>query len=626
MNRFKLIYAILFLFVGLALLYIYFSINTTTKNIDTNLEKLYIKEAQEHAKNINLEIQKYIKHDLYSELKQDPKTIQAIQSMLSSQITSAYKYIYILRRDNKGSYRYLIDGSHTDKGEFNQRLNVDKKTWNEVYNTKKEKLFKHDETLDKLWITYLYPITINQQVQGILAMDFSTTLPYTIKETIQPISHMFLAIFLAIIVLILILFYQTLLTLKTKKESITDQLTNVYNRIFLRDFLHKLNPEKYAILIIDIDHFKIINDTYGHKVGDIVLQKVVNKIKHAIRESDVVVRYGGEEFLIFIKRDKNNTQECALKLADRINKIIDSTPFEIDDLKLHVTVSIGVNRFPEHFKTISSAIKYADEMLYIAKRSGRNKIIFESTQSLKDTNLDIEEIKDAIDTNRLFCEYQAIVEVSTKKIIKYEALVRIRNIDGTIIYPNRFLDIIFNTNLYNDMTKQVMEQVFKTIDTKNIHLSVNINFSDILNDSIYTIIIQELQSNTKLATFLTIELLEYELLENISIMKERLEKIKSFGVSIALDDFGSGYANYIIFEALPIDIIKIDGSLIKEIDKKETSKKITKSIQILAQELNIKTVAEFIHSESVYKVIQELGISYGQGFYLGKPSPHIKTN
>ena len=624
MNRFKFIYTGIFLFVGLALVYIYFSIDTTTKKIDTNLEELYIQEAREHSENINNEIQKFVHKDLYKELKNNPQIIKALQSMLSSHITSAYKYIYILRRDTRGSYRYLLDGSHDDKGSFNQRLNVEKQMWNEVYNTKKEKLFKHDETLDKLWITYLYPITIDNTVQGVLAMDFSTTLPHTIKETIQPISNMFLAIFLAIFMLIIILFYQTVLTLKSKRESITDQLTNVYNRIFLRDFLKKINPEHYAIVMVDIDHFKIINDTYGHKVGDVVLQKVVEMIKNEIRQTDIIVRYGGEEFLLFIKRNKKASTSASMLLAKRINKKIDSALFEVDNIKLHVTVSIGINRFPEHFKTISDAIKYADEMLYIAKRSGRNKIIYESNQNMKNTLMDIEDIKDAIESNRLFCQYQPIIDIDSGKVAKYEALVRLSDKEGRIIYPNRFLDVILNTNLYNDMTKQVIDQVFEVIKRKSIPISINVNFSDILNDSIYELLINELQSHSTLAKFLTIELLEYEVLEEIPATKERLEHIKSFGVSIALDDFGSGYANYIIFEALPIDIIKIDGSLIKEINTKETSLKITKSITILAEELNIKTVAEFVHSQDVFDVIKELNITYAQGFYLGKPSSTIE--
>ena len=623
MSKFKLIYSGIFLFVSFALVYIYFSIQSTSKQIDINLEQLYIQEAKEHGANLDREIKEFIHKDFYTELKENPEIITILQSILSSHITSAYQYIYILRRDKKGTYRYLIDGSHEDRGEFNQRLNVDKKIWDGVYNSDREKLFKHNESLDTLWVTYLYPVSIDDRVQAVIAMDFSTTLPHVIKKTIEPLSNIFLAIFIAIAILISILFYQTLLTIKSKRESITDQLTNVYNRIFLRDFLEKFNPTHYAVLMVDIDHFKIINDTYGHKIGDIVLKQVVQRINQQVRKSDIVVRYGGEEFLIFIKRDNKSTKSASLKLAKRINTQIDKQPFEIEDIKLHVTVSIGINRFPEHFKTISDAIKYADEMLYIAKRSGRNKIIYESTQNMKDAHLDIEDIKDAIDDERLFCQFQPIIDVKTKKIDKYEALVRLKNKEGETIYPNRFLDVIFNTNLYNDMTKQVIHQVFKTIEQESISMSVNVNFSDILNDSIYHIIIDEIQSNNKIASALTIELLEYELLENITIIKERLEYIKSFGVKIALDDFGSGYANYMIFEKLPIDIIKIDGAFIKEIDTNPTSKKIVTSIQVLAQELGLETVAEFVHSQDVQDVVTELGITYGQGFHLGKPSVNI---
>jgi EAL domain-containing protein (putative c-di-GMP-specific phosphodiesterase class I) len=158
---------------------------------------------------------------------------------------------------------------------------------------------------------------------------------------------------------------------------------------------------------------------------------------------------------------------------------------------------------------------------------------------------------------------------------------------------------------------------------KKIAISINLNFSDILDNNIYKLIITELQKYKKLASWLTIELLEYELIEEISIVQKRLFEIKRYGVKIAIDDFGSGYANYSIFKLLPIDILKIDGSLIKDIDTSEISYKITHSIVLLAKELEITTVAEFVHSASVLETIKKLDVDEAQGFYLAKPSPNI---
>jgi EAL domain-containing protein (putative c-di-GMP-specific phosphodiesterase class I) len=152
---------------------------------------------------------------------------------------------------------------------------------------------------------------------------------------------------------------------------------------------------------------------------------------------------------------------------------------------------------------------------------------------------------------------------------------------------------------------------------------VNLNFSDILDNTIYNTILQELKTHKELTKWLTIELLEYEVLQEVSLIQERLLKIKSFGVKIALDDFGSGFANYTVFQTLPLDILKIDGSLIKDIDSSDVSYKITHSISILARELGITTVAEFVHSKEVLEVVEELQIDQAQGFYLAKPSAEI---
>jgi len=622
MKYFKFIYLGIFLFVILALFYIYTSIENVTTKIDNNLKALYVKEAIEHAKSIGSQIKQIITVDPYNEIKNNSEKEKIIQRILSSHITSSYKYIYILYKDKKGSYRYLVDGSLEDRGLFGQRLNVEKLYWDKVYTTQKGLLIRH-KNLDSLWITYLYPLIFQNKVEAILAIDFSTSLPYTIKQAVKPISSLFIAIFISIFVLLLILFYQTILTLKSKKESITDQLTSVYNRTYLRDFLEKINPTDYSILMVDIDHFKTINDNYGHKVGDEVLKYVITLIKDEIRDKDKIVRYGGEEFLIFIKRSKNDlSNTLAEHIAKRINNKLSSHIIKVENIELKVTVSIGVTANIEHFKTISEAIKHADSMLYIAKQTGRNKVVTDS-DTIQQTNiekLNIEEIKDAIDNKRIFCEFQPIIDLRTTKIIKYEALVRLKDKNNQTVYPNRFLNTIFNTSLYTEMTKSVMEIVFETIKEKQLHISINFNFSDILNTSIYDTIIQELQEHKNLSSYITIELLEYELLEEISIIKERLDHIRSFNVKIALDDFGSGYANYAIFKSIPVDYIKIDGSLIKEIDTDKISQKIVKSIQILADELDIQTIAEFVHSANIYKTIQNFQINNAQGFYLGKPS------
>jgi len=197
--------------------------------------------------------------------------------------------------------------------------------------------------------------------------------------------------------------------------------------------------------------------------------------------------------------------------------------------------------------------------------------------------------------------------------------------DGKTLLPYLFLESIAYTNIYTDLTKRVLTIVFDRIKQYRLPISINMNISDILDNKIYTIIVDEIEENIQLAKWLVIELLENEHISSVENMRERLLKLKSYGVKIAIDDFGSGYSNFSIFQELPIDILKIDGSLIKDLDSSKVAYSITESIALFAKKLEIESVAEFIHSEEILHIVKDMGIEKGQGFYLGKPSENIKS-
>ena len=591
------------------------------KDINGNVEKLFIHQAGEFANSINTLIKSKIKKDVCDELKNNASLREFLEHNMNMLITSSYKFVYVLYRDKKGNYRYLLDGSKKDKGEFGQKLNVDKKVWNEVYKTQKDKIV-NQTNLETLWITYLKPIITQDHVDAVIAIDFSNKLPKKVSSAILPVNKIFHYIFLAIFVILLILLYQTILGIKTKRESFTDSLTQIYNRTYLREFLSKINIEQYQILMFDIDHFKGINDSYGHKAGDFILQKMAKIIKNEIRDEDVFVRYGGEEFLVFLK--KGELLDTGFKIAQRLNVKVATENFIYENKQIGVTISIGVNCNPHKFKNIHEAIKYADEMLYIAKRNGRDQVVKESSQkhSQVTEQFSINKIKDALENNKVLCYFQPIFSGDGKIITKYEALVRIKHQDK-IITPNLFLDSIMHTNIYNDITKRVLEVVFSHIELHKKVISVNLNFSDITDNTIYGIIKSEIVKNKKFASYLIVELLENEKINHIELIEKRLKELKDYGIQIAIDDFGSGYSNYEIFKVLDIDIVKIDGSIIKDIDNSQTAYKIVKSIVVLAKELQLKIVAEYVHNEDVFNIVSKLGIDSLQGFYLSEPLEKI---
>ena len=624
MKYIKRIHITIFSFIFLLLIYTFSKIDTVEENIFVNFENIFINQAKEYTQKIKTDIHYHIKDNLYLSLKKDEALRQELEHEYSNLVSSVYQYIYILYRDKKGNYRYLIDASLKDKGEFNQKLNVEKKDWDKVYVTKQPLLIKQDNQYNNLSFTYLAPVIYNDKVEAVIAIDFSNEIFTNIRNIILPLSNSFIYIFILVGILIFLLSIQTLVGYKTKKESITDNLTKAYNRNYLKEFLNKIDINKYQILMLDIDHFKNINDYYGHKAGDYVLAKLSEDIKNEIRNDDVFIRFGGEEFLVFVK--KTNTADLGYKVARRLNRKIKSEKFIYDNKTITVTVSIGVNCHPQKFKNIQDAIKYADEMLYIAKRNGRDQVVRDS----QDINIykmqeqkNLNDIKEALENNKIHCYFQPICNAKTKEIVKYEALVRLEDKDGKIINPGFFLENIMHTNVYNDMTKRVLEIVFENIKKHKKQISINLNFSDIIDNTIFEILLKNIKEHKELSPYLIVELLENEKIQNSKQIREKIEILKSFGVQIAIDDFGSGFANYDVFKVLPIDIIKIDGSIIKDIDKSKISLEITKSIVMLTKELNLKVVAEFIDSKEIFEIVKSLDIDEAQGFYLYKPLEKI---
>ncbi len=620
-KKFTKIYAAIMLIIFATFVYMYFSIDTIKKDLDTNIDKLIINLTRGFVNNIDKNIKNSISKDsIVEQLHSDSKLRKYIENIISTISTDSLQYVYILYRDKNGVYRYLVDGSFKDRGELDQPLNVKQEEWDRAYKTKKDRVF-YQKDIDMLWTTYLHPIVQDGKTEAILAIDFSFNLKNKIRETIKPLDIYFIFIFLAIFILALIFLLELYINYKIKQESYIDTLTKAYNRHYLRAFLDEENIDKYQILMIDIDYFKKINDNYGHKAGDVVLAGFADVTRQTIRDGDIFFRYGGEEFLVFVETNEN--MDIAEQIANRIKDRVEETKFIFEDRVIQITVSIGINKYPKNFKSIDQAIKYADEMLYLAKRDGRNCIRMEQKDKNSLNKLSIAEIKEAFDNNAIECYYQPIYSKTTQKILKYEALVRLIQKDNKVITPYLFLDKIFATTLYTELTQIVINSVFKEIKRLNVHISINLNFSDILDNKIYKLIIDSINRYKEYASFLTIELLEYEKIENISALRKRIYEIKSYGVSISLDDFGSGYANYEVFKQLPIDIIKIDGSLIKDLPNSIISYKIVKSIIIFARELNIATVAEFIHSEEVLESAKKLDFDYLQGFYLSVPKKEI---
>ncbi|ACM92511.1 diguanylate cyclase/phosphodiesterase [Nautilia profundicola AmH] len=400
---------------------------------------------------------------------------------------------------------------------------------------------------------------------------------------------------------------------------ITDKLTGLYNRNKFDDDVKSLN--KPVLVLINIDRFKHINDYYGSKIGDKVLKKVAKVLQTTIPVINAnLYRLGADDFGIMYEYENYpNVQTLARKIIEFFEK----NEIEIDNIKINISVSIGIS-------TKQPLLENADIALKQIKKSFRKKImIYEENMNVRDEiKQNIEKSKilyHAIKDGRIEPYFQPIVDTNTTKITKYEVLARLIHPNGVVesIFP--YLQIAKDNKLYGDITKIIMKKTYDKVIKKEVDFNINISIEDILDTSIIKQMYHLYLKNKALSKRTTFEILESEAVEDYNEIRKFLERVKYYGASIAIDDFGSGYSNFEHLINLNVDFIKIDGSLIKQLPSNPDAYKIVKVITDFAKEIDIKTVAEFVIDQKTYEMVRKLGINYAQGFYFYEPRSNCMT-
>jgi diguanylate cyclase (GGDEF)-like protein len=600
----------------------------TTVKLEEKIEKRMIEISTSDVMAIAHNSANAIKHqlDMESDIVEQILTNETlhrdIEKNLKVLLTQNIKYSYLLYRDKKGIFRFLADGAKEEEKAFlNQKFDIDNPKWLEVFQTKQPVMIEH-QYLQQLSISYLVPVVHNNEVQMVLAIDFSIKKVENINSIIALMKNAILAIILVVVVFLIVLLIQTLRYIAIKKTAYIDKLTHVYNRNYLQESEDFINLNDYLLATLDIDYFKTVNDTYGHDVGDKILKQVANMILLTIRtHEDIVIRYGGEEFVILAKI-KRGDHLSALNVIERIFKNIQENHFYINKKDyLNITVSIGVNLVPHKSRTFSEAFKLADIALYNAKNKGRNNIeIYDEIHNHHNQSLmSINDIKEAIEENRVVCFYQKIVDTFTQKVSHYEALLRIVDKQGNIVTPDKILPVIKGTFILRNITKSVLAICHEKLSQHpTACINVNLNPKDIIDDTILDIL-KEYAQQTNIAERLGIEIVESEDLITCKDAKDNLLMLKQLGYKIFIDDFGSGYSNFIYLTQIKTDFIKIDGAIIKNILDDKISFLLVKSIVDFAKEANIKVIAEYVSKKEIYDTIKSLGIEYSQGFYFSQP-------
>lgn len=396
-----------------------------------------------------------------------------------------------------------------------------------------------------------------------------------------------------------------------------DSLTGLQNRYAMAQniVLYK-NPK---MLLVDINKFSTINNIYGGKVGDKVLKEVARRLLKFEKTGCVVYRISSDQFVLIQENLPENSFESIIKeILDVINNSVFIVKIDKYEVDINITVTASMVKDVKPTKLL----EYADMTLKYAKLTHQPYAIYTPELKVKKNYqkaLDaVNLVKVAISEDNLVPYFQPIVK---KEGTTYECLVRIEKGKDTIS-PFFFIDDIKHTSYYTTLTKTMIDKSFEYFKDKSNSFSINLSFEDILNTHIIGHIKDKLKK-TNMNNQLILEILESESIDNFEKVKEFIKEMKELGVRIAIDDFGSGYSNFSYLNELNPDFLKIDGSLIKDIDTNEKSYIIVKTIVAFAKELGIRTIAEFIHSDEVYQKVIELDIDGHQGYFLGEPRDDI---
>src|SRR5574344_1163966 len=403
-----------------------------------------------------------------------------------------------------------------------------------------------------------------------------------------------------------------------------DKLTGIHNREIMINDICQRSEKFFQIALFDIDNFKGINEFYGYQIGDELVKKVANiitnhmditnyRLYHISIDEFALIDFTNNVdtdklyFKAFCKDILNNIEHRSIKLNNKIESSI----------SISCGLSVGTNAW--------QGLKEADMALHHAKSSLQQLVDFtKSTNLHKKLELKmywLNELKSAIIHDNIIPWLQPIYDNRTGKIVRFEALMRLIDSNNNIITPYNFLDFAKPTKLYEKISSIMIMETMNHFAKNHDHFNINISWEDIKVKSTINNIKNLLDQYEDLGPRMTIELVESESIENYERFEKFITSMKDYGVKIALDDFGSGYSNFVYLDKIKVDTIKIDGSLIDDMMSNENTLFIVKSIISIAKQLKIETVAEFVSDEKTFNKVKELGIDYSQGYYIGKPRP-----
>lgn len=419
------------------------------------------------------------------------------------------------------------------------------------------------------------------------------------------------------------------------KQANFDGLTGLPNRNM---FHHRLNQELVktrrnnlllALLLIDLDRFKEVNDTLGHDMGDLLLQVAAKRIQECVRESDTVARLGGDEFTIILPElhDQTTADSVARKL---ISSLVE--PYQLEDELVHISASIGITIFPGDAKSIDTLIKNADQAMYAAKSNGRNQSSY-FTQSLQDAALNklriSNDLRPALALDQFRVYFQPVIDLSNNQICKAEALLRWLHPDRGMVPPLEFIPIAEDIGIINEIGDWVCRESIQWKDRWNLKsgtdLQVSVNMSPVQfkapKDAFGQGWLSVIDGPEMQKKNLIVEITESLLLNAESEVLEKLYRLRDAGVEVAIDDFGTGYSSLSYLKKFDIDYLKIDRSFIKNMEDSPNDLALAEAIIAMAHKLGLKVIAEGVENERQHEILASAGCDFSQGYLYSRPVP-----
>lgn len=411
--------------------------------------------------------------------------------------------------------------------------------------------------------------------------------------------------------------------------ALHDPLTDLGNRRAAEESLERIVARARrgtpgSLLLLDLDHFKVVNDTLGHGAGDVVLVELARLLVSLRRPGDEIARLGGDEFVLVLE---GIPAEAGRMVAERVRRAVHEHRFEVGGRRFDLGVSVGVVPIDGRLKP-AALLALADSALYAAKEKGRNRVVlFDGSvapTTLSEASLWASRVKDALRDGRFVLVYQPILRLDSGRVAHYEALLRLSEGDGALVAPGDFLPAAEQFGLLPQVDAWVVDEVLSNLRTRDdVEVFVNLSGASLGEEGHLAAIEERIRESGIGPGRLAFELTETTAVRDLIGAREWMRRLRDLGCRFALDDFGIGFSSFSYLQGLPADYVKIDGSFIRDLETNPSNRALVKAIDTVAHTLGKETIAEHVESLDAVAVLRELGVEYGQGFALGAPKREL---